>query len=112
MLINTPVAVADHPLSVRYVSEDPFILSCDSAHIPPYLVQWWRGGNILSDGDSFSFSSRLIHRRNSTFGNTLTIAQRSSSSTYRCTISVIVQPYFSYIGNKKDRVTRTCEFLP
>ncbi|CAI8015431.1 hypothetical protein GBAR_LOCUS9556, partial [Geodia barretti] len=38
-----------HPLSVRVISEDPFIISCDSTHLPPYLVQWWQDGDVLGE---------------------------------------------------------------
>ncbi|CAI7996748.1 hypothetical protein GBAR_LOCUS1946, partial [Geodia barretti] len=65
-------------ISVRYISEYPFVLSCDSTHLPPYQVQW-----EFSDEDSFSFSSHLVDRKNSTYENIL-VGLNPVGSTYKC----------------------------
>ncbi|CAI8015432.1 hypothetical protein GBAR_LOCUS9556, partial [Geodia barretti] len=83
-----------HPLSVRVISEDPFIISCDSTHLPPYLVQWWQDGDVL--GEELS-SSHLIHRGNSTYENTLYLAT-GHGTTFKCIAFVAVDlnyaPFF------------------
>ena len=106
-IAHLPAGVPLQILSLRYTSEDPVIFSCDSAHLPPYLVQWKRDGVILSDEDSFSFSSRLIHRENSTYENTLAPAagQTPAGTTYKCTVTVQIQPY----SRSESFISNTCE---
>ncbi|CAI8006266.1 hypothetical protein GBAR_LOCUS4623, partial [Geodia barretti] len=42
-------AFPPQPISVTYLSEDPFILSCDSAYLPPQLVTWEMNYDLISE---------------------------------------------------------------
>ena len=89
LCFHSPPDFPPHPLSVRQVSNVPFILSCDSAHLPPYTVQWWTEPVTLPS----SPSSHLTHRHTSSYSNTLTVAPGSSlvGTTFTCGVGMQVQ---------------------
>ena len=116
-VINIFAAFPPQSISVTYLYEDPFILSCDSAYLPPQLVIWEMNQDLISEGHIFSFSSHLIHRRNSSYESTLVMAVGHAppeTTTFKCIVQGIIQPYYDYHNNgdlSKSKVQHTCEPL-
>ena len=108
-------AFPPQPISVTYLSEDPFILSCDSAYLPPQLVTWEMNYDLISEGDMFSFSSHLIHRGNSSYENILAMAvgHTPPETTFTCIVKGLIQPYYDYNSGEtyKYPVNQKCEPL-
>ncbi|CAI8053775.1 hypothetical protein GBAR_LOCUS29379, partial [Geodia barretti] len=83
------------PISVRYVSEDPFTLSCYSTHLPPYQLTFSEQIlNPYAERPTYPNSSHLIDRRNSTYDNVLAANPQPSIPNYICRVSVKVQPFY------------------
>ena len=101
------------PISVTYLSEDPFILSCDSAYLPPQLVTWEMNYDLISEGETFSFSSHLIHRGNSSYENILAMAvgHTPPETTFTCIVQGIIQRYYDNGEMYQPRLYPTCEPL-
>ena len=95
-----------HPLSIRRTSETPFTLSCDSTHLPPYLVGWWQNDSVVSDRHTHSL---LTDRHTSSYENILVVAagNRLAGTTYTCGVGTQVQPYSG--GQAEPPATTTCE---
>jgi hypothetical protein len=99
-----------HPLSVRQISKNPFAISCDSTHLPPYNVQWW--AEPATDSLSLT-SSHLTHRHTSSYSNTLVVANGDSpvGSTYTCGVRMQTQPYYIQPETPRTIVSHTCEYV-
>ena len=97
---------------MRYVSEDPFTLSCDSTHLPPYQLTFSEQIlNPYAERPTYSISSHLIDRGNSTYDNVLAGNPQPSIPNYICLVFVEVQPYYGDEETYKDRVYHECELL-
>ena len=85
--VPIPAALPLKPLSIKYISEDPFILSCESTIFPPFLVQWENNNGYHQESPS-----HLINRRNSINETILDIAANHSPENqgYTCFASVKV----------------------
>ena len=97
---------------MRYVSEDPFTLSCYSTHLPPYQLTFSEQIlNPYAERPTYPNSSHLIDRRNSTYDNVLAANPQPSIPNYICRVSVKVQPFYREGETSKDPVSHQCELL-
>lgn len=101
-----------NPLTIQRSSEHPFTLTCSSTFLPPYLLLWQRGNEVISNGDTYSLSSNLADRLTSTYENTLTISTESgvglTGVIYLCGMRMQVQPYHQ--TDEPDFIAFTCKY--
>ena len=107
--VPIPAALPLKPLSIKYISEDPFILSCESTTFPPFLVQWEN-----NDGYHQESPSHLINRRNSIYETILdmtlqpTIVQKTKPTHVLCQLKLIMCPEIQHFMKYESTNKRSC----
>ena len=99
----------DYPLTMRRTSENPFTLTCTSTFLPPYKT-WWLVDLDGADVETYSISSILTDRQESTYDNHLTIVPGNSLTEviFRCEVQMQVQPYD--FTDRAHPVSNYCEY--
>ena len=83
-----------HLLSVRHISDSPFTLSCDSAHLPLHAITLTHHDTLTTAG---TLVSTVISDRNESIYSNLFVFPTNFNPTrgiFTCTASFVLQPYY------------------